>query len=54
MVTRIAPAFAVAYWVRTHSTPLGAQMPTRSPASMPAAIRPRASASTALSSCAYV
>src|SRR5436309_153423 len=44
MFTRMIPAFAVAYWSSTHSAQLGAQMPTRSPASMPAAISPRARA----------
>ena len=54
MFTRIAPAFAVAYWVSTHSAQFGAQIATRSPASIPAASRPRASASTAALSSAYV
>ena len=54
MLTRIAPIFAVAYCSRTHSGQLGDQMPTRSPAAIPAAIRPLASASASAFSCAYV
>ena len=46
MLTRIAPIFAVAYWTMVHSAQFGAQMPTRSPFSMPAATRPRAATST--------
>ena len=53
MFTSTAPTFAVAYWTRTHSAQFGAQMPTRSPASIPAASRPRASRFTAASSSAY-
>ena len=37
MLTRIAPIFAVANCTRVHSAQFGAQMPTRSPFSMPAA-----------------
>jgi hypothetical protein len=48
------PAFAVAYWVSTHSAQLGAQMPSRSPLASPAASSPRASASTCSFSAAYV
>ena len=49
MFTSTIPAFAVAYWSSTHSAQFGAQMPTRSPASMPAAISPRARASVSAS-----
>jgi hypothetical protein len=52
MFTRIAPTFAVANCTSTHSTQFGAQIPTRSPFAMPAAIRPLASRSTAASSSA--
>ena len=45
------PALAVAYCSRTHSAQFGAQMPTRSPAASPAAIRPRASVSVSASNC---
>src|SRR5450755_1940460 len=54
MLTRIAPILAVPYWSSTHSAQFGAQMPTRSPASMPAATRPSATASVSASSPAYV
>ena len=40
MVTRIAPTRAVANWMIVHSSRFGAQIPTRSPFSRPAAIRP--------------
>ena len=49
MLTRITPALAVAYCSSTHSGQFGAQMPTRSPAFIPAAIRPRASVSVSAS-----
>ncbi len=52
MFTRIAPILAVAYWVNVHSAQFGAQMPTRSPLVIPAASRPRASASTSAASSA--
>jgi hypothetical protein len=52
MLTRIAPIFAVANCTRIHSTQFGAQMPTRSPFSMPAASSPQAMALTASSSSA--
>ena len=52
MFTRIAPIFAVAYWVRVHSAQFGAQMPTRSPLTMPISSNPRASASTSAASSA--
>jgi len=54
MFTRIAPIFAVAYWVSVHSAQFGAQIPTRSPLAMPISIRPSASASTSAASSAYV
>ena len=38
MLTRMIPAFAVAYWTSAHSAQFGLQMPTRSPGSTPAAI----------------
>ena len=50
MFTRIAPIFAVAYWTIVHSGQFGAQMPTRSPADTPFAMKPRATASTSVSS----
>ena len=53
-MTRIAPIFAVAYWISTHSAQLGAQMPTRSPLAIPVASSPRATSFTAASSSAYV
>ena len=52
MFTRIAPAFAVANWTITHSAQFGDQIPTRSPFSIPAAIRPHATRSTAASNSA--
>ena len=54
MLTRIAPTRAVANCTTTHSAQFGAQMPTRSPFSTPAASRPRAHRSTWASSSAYV
>ena len=45
MLTRIAPIFAVAYCTITHSTQLGAQIPTRSPVRIPARSSPPAAAS---------
>ena len=54
MFTRIAPIFAVAYWVSVHSAQFGAQMPTRSPLAMPVPSNPSASASTSAASSAYV
>src|SRR6185437_5620987 len=54
MVTRIAPIFAVAYWVNSHSAQFGAQIPTRSPLPIPAPSSPCASASISSCSCAYV
>jgi hypothetical protein len=51
-LTSTAPTFAVAYWITTHSEQLGAQMPTRSPAAIPARSKPAAAASTAASSSA--
>ena len=41
-VTRMAPIFASANWRTTHSGTFVAQTTTRSPASTPAAIKPRA------------
>ena len=52
MFTRIAPIFAVAYWVSVHSAQFGAQMPTRSPLTMPISSNPRASASVSAASSA--
>jgi hypothetical protein len=47
----MAPIFAIAYCVTVHCAQLGAQMPTRSPFSIPIAIKPRATTSiSALSS----
>ena len=40
MLTRMAPALAVAYWRITHSALLGDQMPTRSPGSTPEGQQP--------------
>ena len=48
-LTRIAPIFAVAYCVIVHRALFGPQMPIRSPFSMPAASRPRATTSTSRS-----
>ncbi len=39
MLTRMAPILAVAYCTIVHSAQFGAQMPTRSPFSMPSAIK---------------
>ena len=44
----------MAYWASAHSAQFGAQIPTRSPSSRPAATSPRASASTSRSSSAQV
>jgi len=52
MLTRMAPILAVAYWVIVHSAQFGAQMPTRSPLTMPRAINPRATTSTSSSKAA--
>ena len=49
MFTSTTPALAVAYWSSTHSAQFGDQMPTRSPAAIPVAIRPRASVSVSAS-----
>ena len=49
MFTSTTPALAVAYWSSTHSAQFGDQMPTRSPASMPAPISPRARVSVSAS-----
>ena len=54
MLTRIAPIFALPYCSSTHSAQFGAQIPTRSPVATPEAMSPRATASVAASSCAYV
>src|SRR6476659_6558774 len=54
MLTRIAPIFAVANWTMVHSAQFGAQMPTRSPFSMPAATKPQAATSTSRFSSAQV
>ena len=51
MVTRIAPIFAVAYWVISHSGQFGAQIPTRSPLPIPTTSSPCAIASTSNRSC---
>ena len=42
MLTRMAPTFAAAYCVITHSAAFGLQMPTRSPRSTPSASSARA------------
>ena len=52
MLTRIAPILAVAYWTIVHSAQFGAQIPTRSPFSMPRAIKPRATTLISASSSA--
>ena len=44
MLTRMIPAFAVAYWTSAHSAQFGLQIPTRSPGSIPAAMSARARA----------
>ena len=54
MLTRIAPIFAVAYCRIVHSAQFGAQIPTRSPFSIPPAISPHATTSTSRSNSAYV
>ena len=54
MLTRMIPAFAVAYWTSAHSAQFGLQIPTRSPGSMPAAMNARAQRSTASPNCEYV
>ena len=45
MLTSIAPILAVAYWVMTHSSSLGAHIPTLSPAFIPRANKPAAKSS---------
>ena len=54
MLTRIAPTFAVAYCSSVHCAQFGAQMPTRSPFSMPRSSSPTASASTSVTNSAHV
>ena len=54
MLTRMIPALAVAYWTSAHSAQFGLQIPTRSPASIPAAMKARAARSTASPNWAYV
>ena len=45
MLTRIAPSFAVANWVTTHSMQFGDQIPILSPFRMPDSYSPRATVS---------
>jgi len=54
MLTRMAPILAVAYCTMVHSGQFGAQMPTRSPRSMPSDMRPRAITSISSLSSPYV
>src|SRR5262249_31658380 len=53
-LTRMIPAFAVAYWTNAHSAQFGLQMPTRSPGAMPAAMNARPARSTSAANSAYV